>query len=146
MSINPVFIESNIQRTIQTAFIKHAHKVAVDAVYDVRRPSIETFNEMEKFCSENHVRFEIRMFDSQSLVEDREGIERLPAFQFYIFGEYEKTVYPTDAVSVLKHMVLDLDKKPKKSVPWTFAFPKLTLFTYKRASIVSARGPEYPLE
>lgn len=145
MSINPVFIESNIQRTIQNAFIKHAHKVAVDAVYDERRPSLETFNEMEKFCTENHVRFEIRKFDSDSLVEDREYIEKLPAFQFYILAEYEKTVYPSGAISVLKDMVLDLDKKPKKAVAWTFTFPKFTLFTRKRVPVVSAIASENSL-
>ena len=146
MSINPVFTENNIQRTIQNAFIKHAHKIAVDAVYDVRRPSIETFDEMKKFCTENHIRFEIRKFDSDALVEDREFIETLPAFQFYILAEYEKTVYPSGAISVLKDMILDLDKKPQKSVPWTFTFPKFSLFTRKRVPLVSAFAPKNSFE
>ena len=138
MSINPVFTENNTHRTIQNAFIKHAHKIAVDAVYDEKRPSLETFDEMKKFCIENYIRFEIRNFDSDALVEDREFIEKLPAFQLYILAEYEKTVYPEGAISVLKDMVMDLDKKPKKVTHWTFTFPKFSLFTRKRVPLASA--------
>jgi hypothetical protein len=146
MSINPVFTENNTHRILQAAFIKHAHKIAVDAVYDVRRPSIDVFDEMNKFCRENHIRFETRTFDSETLVEDREYIEKLPAFQFYIYGDYEKTVYPTGAISVLKDMVLDLNKKPPQSVPWKFTFPKFTLFIRKRVALASASAPKNSFE
>jgi hypothetical protein len=146
MSINPVFTENNTYRILQAAFIKHAHKIAVDAVYDARRPSIDTFDEMKKFCKENHIRFETRAFDSETLVEDREYIEKLPAFQFYIFGDYEKTVYPIGAISALKDMVLDLNKKPPQSVPWKFTFPKFTLFTRKSVPLASASAPKNSLE
>ena len=90
---------------------------------------------MRIFCKEHHIAYEFREFLPEPLEEDREHIERLPAFQIYIEGEYEKTAYPYDIIAVIKAIVVELDKKPPKPVRWTFQFPKIT-FTFRRKNRV----------
>jgi hypothetical protein len=143
MSINPVFTENTALRAQKSAFIKHAHKLTINGLYDWRKPvKEEVFDEMKIFCSENHIAFELREFQPEILVEDREYIERLPAFQIYIFDEYERTIYPTDAVSDLKEIVMNLDKKPPKPKRWVFKIPTFTLFIRKRVRVAASSAPE----
>lgn len=136
MAVNPIFTESHVQRTLDSAFVKHAHKLVVHGVYDWKKPiKEEVFDEMKAFCKQYHIIYEFREFLPEPLEEDREQIERLPAFQIYLEGEYEKTAYPYDLIAVIKAIVVDLDKKPPKATRWSFAFPKFT-FTFARKSHV----------
>ena len=140
MSVNPIFTENNVHRTQHSAFIKHAHKLVVHAVYDWKKPiKEEIFDEMRVFCTENHITHEFREFLPEPLEEDREFIVRLPAFQIYIEGEYEKTAYPDDFIAVIKAIVMGLDTKPlvPQPVRWTFAFPKIT-FTFRRKNRIAS--------
>ena len=131
MSINPIFAEN-------CAFIKHAHKLVVHGVYDWKKPvKEEVFDEVKRFCRENHIVFTIREFMPQNLSEDREEIEKLPAFQIYLESEYEKTSYPNDAVKSIIEILTALDTKPPKLFSWSFKMPSL-----KRRSIVSSVAPE----
>ena len=136
MAVNPIFTESHVQRSLDSAFVKHAHKLVIHGVYDWNKPlKEEVFDEMRIFCKEHHIAYEFREFLPEPLEEDREHIERLPAFQIYIEGEYEKTAYPYDIIAVIKAIVVELDKKPPKPVRWTFQFPKIT-FTFRRKNRV----------
>ena len=142
MSINPIFTESNVRCTQDSAFIKHAHKLAVHAVYDWKRPvKEEIFDEMRKFCKDKHIAHEFREFLPDAMEEDREHIERLPAFQIYLEGEYEKTAYPDNFISVINEFVMNLDKKAPKPVRWTFRLPKLPSLTLKRRSLATSVAP-----
>lgn len=145
MSINPIFTENHIHRTQHTAFIKHGHKLLVQIIYDWKKPiKEEVFDEMRAFCTEHHIAYGFREFLPEPLEEDREHIERLPAFQIYLENEYEKTAYPDDFIAVIKAIVMDLDKKPPKPVRWTFhlpTFPSLSVFTLKRRSIAASVAP-----
>lgn len=133
MSINPLFIEN-------CAFIKHAHKLLVHGVYDWNKPiKEEVFDEVKKFCRENHIVFTIREFTPQNLSEDREEIEKLPAFQIYLEGEYEKTSYPNDAVKSIIEILTALDKKPPAPFQWSFKMPTLN---FKRRRVISSVVPE----
>ena len=142
MSINPIFTENNVHRTQHSAFIKHAHRLAVHVVYDWKKPiKEEIFDEMRKLCTENHIAHEFREFMPEPLEEDRECIERLPAFQIYLEGEYEKTAYPDNFITVINEFVMNLDKKAPKPVRWTFRLPKLPSFTLKRRSLATSVAP-----
>lgn len=139
MSINPIFTESHVRCTLNSAFVKHAHKLAVHAVYDWKRPvKEEIFDEMRKFCKENHIAHEFREFLPDAMEEDREYIEQLPAFQIYLQGDYEKTAYPHNVIDVIKAIVMNLDTKPVKPSSWSFKFPKFT-FT-KPSRIATSHG------
>jgi hypothetical protein len=138
MSVNPIFTESHVQRTLHSAFIKHAHKLVVHSVYDWKRPvKEEVFDEVRIFCKEYHIRNELREFLPESLEEDRENIEKLPAFQIYVEGEYEKTAYPDNVIDILKKIVIDFDTKPPKPARWnfmfTFRFPRKNRITSHEA-------------
>ena len=142
MSINPIFTENSLHCKQHSAFIKHAHRLEVQAVYDWKKPiKEEIFDEMRIFCKENHILHEFREFLPEPLEEDREFIVRLPAFQIYLDGEYEKTAYLDDFIAVIKGIVMDLDKKPPeppeppKSVGWTF--PKFT-FMFRRKNRIAS--------
>ena len=138
MSINPIFTESNIQRILHSAFVKHAHRLVVHGVYDWKKPiKEEVFDEMRIFCKEHHIAHELREFLPEPLQEDREYIERLPAFQIYLEGEYQKTAYPNDVIDVIKRIITDLDTKPVKHSSWSFKFPKFQLFK-KRSRIATS--------
>ena len=139
MSVNPIFTENHVQRTLNSAFIKHAHKLMVQAVYDWKKPvKEEVFDKMRIFCTEHHIPYGFREFLPEPLQEDREYIERLPAFQIYLESEYEKTAYPDDLIDILIKIVMDLDTKPPKPVRWNFVIPKFTFrFFNKRSRIVS---------
>jgi hypothetical protein len=142
MSVNPIFTESHLQSRLNSAFIKHAHKLVVHAVYDWKRPvKEEVFDEMRVFCKEYHIHHELREFLPEPLEEDRENIVKLPAFQIYVEDEYEKTAYPDDFIAVITAIVVNLDQKPPKPVRWTFRLPTLPSFTLKRRSIAASVAP-----
>ena len=133
MLINPIFLEN-------TAFTKDAHKLLVHGVYDWKKPvKEEAFDEVKGFCKENHIVFTIREFMPQNIAEDREQIEKLPAFQIYLEGNYQKTAYPEDAVKSIREILTDLYMKPQ-SVGWTFPFPKFT-FTLRRKNRIISYEP-----
>jgi len=131
MSSNPIFTENHLYRQREALFVKYAHKLLVQAVYDWKKPvKEEVFDEIRIFCMERHIQYESRQFLSDALEEDREYIQKLPAFQIYLEGEYEKTAYTNDVINVIKEIVSNLDKKPSK--PWfrmpsfSLSLPKLT--------------------
>jgi hypothetical protein len=78
--------------------IKYASQLLVDGIYQEGKPiKEEIFHSVRIWCSENHVQFIIREFYG-GFEEDREMIERLPAFNIYFKNEYKKTFYPEDSV------------------------------------------------
>ena len=140
MSINPIFTESNIQSILHSAFVKHAHRLVVHGVYDWKKPvKEEVFDKMRIFCTEHHIAHELREVLPEPLEEDREYIERLPAFQIYLEGEYQKTAYPDNIIDVIKTIITDLDTKPAKPVRWNFMFrfPKFPVFN-KRGRLATS--------
>ena len=142
MSINPIFTESHVQRTQDSAFIKHAHKLMVHGVYNWKKPvKEEVFDEMRIFCKEYHIAHELREFLPEPLEEDREYIERLPAFQIYLDGEYQKTAYPDNIIDVIKTIITDLDTKPAKPVRWKFVIPKFTFRFFNKRSRIASSHP-----
>ena len=142
MSINPIFTESNIQRILHSAFVKHAHKLVVHGVYDWKKPvKEEVFDEMRIFCKEYHIAHELREFLPEPLEEDREYIEQLPAFQIYLEGEYQKTAYPHNIIDVIKTIITDLDMKPAKPVRWNFVIPKFTFRFFNKRSRIASSHP-----
>jgi hypothetical protein len=96
--LNPYIIEHLKQNEINAIMIKYASHLLVDGIYQEGKPVKEAvFDSVRIWCSENHVQFMIREFYG-GFEEDREMIERLPAFNIYFKNEYKKTFYPEDSV------------------------------------------------
>jgi hypothetical protein len=96
--INPYIIEHLKQNETNALMIKYASQLSVDGIYQQGKSvKVEIFNPVRIWCSKNHVQFMIREFYGE-FEEDREMIERLPAFNIYFKDEYEKTFYPEDSV------------------------------------------------
>lgn len=53
-----------------------------------------TLAEIRQMCEDQNIPFKIREYNSDKYEEDREEIERLPAFHLYVRGHHEKTFYP----------------------------------------------------
>ena len=110
--LNPYIIEHLKQNEINELMIKYASQLLVDGIYLEGKPiKEEIFHSVRIWCSENHVQFMIREFYG-GFDEDREMIERLPAFNIYFKDEYEKTFYLEDSVE--EEILKILPKKEKK--------------------------------
>ncbi len=68
---------------------------------------------VKKFCSEERVMFETRLYDSSKFRHDRDEIEKLPAFHIYIKDRYEKTFYPEGRPYQIidDHIILYLERQ-----------------------------------
>uniref|UniRef100_A0A6C0BJR8 Uncharacterized protein n=1 Tax=viral metagenome TaxID=1070528 RepID=A0A6C0BJR8_9ZZZZ len=110
--LNPYIIEHLKQNETNALMIKYASQLLVDGIYqEGKAVKEEVFDSVRIWCSENHVQFMIREFYG-GFDEDREMIERLPAFNIYFKDEYEKTFYPEDSVE--EEILKILPKKEKK--------------------------------
>lgn len=109
--LNPYIIEHLKQNETNALMIKYASQLLVDGIYqEGKSVKEEIFDSVRIWCSENHVQFMIREFYG-GFEEDREMIERLPAFNIYFRNEYEKTFYPEDSVE--KEILKILPQKEK---------------------------------
>jgi hypothetical protein len=54
------------------------------------------FRIVKAFCGDNHIGFQAREYNSYHILEDKEHIERLPAFQLYLDKSYYGVFYPED--------------------------------------------------
>jgi hypothetical protein len=112
--LNPYIIEHLKQNETNALMIKYASQLLVDGIYQEGKPvKEEIFDSVRIWCSENHVQFMIREFYG-GFDEDREMIERLPAFNIYFKNEYEKTFYPEDSVEEEILKILPQKENPKK--------------------------------
>ena len=68
--------------------------VTVTCVVDDLAEKDERILNMRKFCKEQRVNFQMRVFDSIKYSDDRDNIYRLPAFHITIKGTYNRTFYP----------------------------------------------------
>jgi hypothetical protein len=131
MTTNPFIEQSVLLGQERKLLIKHAHKFSVDALYNWGKPiKEEVFDMMRIFCAENHIQFEIRAYNSEVYVEDREEVTILPAYNIYIEDEFETTLYPNpDCATQLRALILK-QEKPRKKKPtpwfsWTFTVPTI---------------------
>ena len=112
--LNPYIIEHLKQNETNELMIKYASQLLVDGIYQEGKPvKEEIFDSVRIWCSENHVQFMIREFYG-GFEEDREMIERLPAFNIYFRNEYEKTFYPEDSVEKEILKILPQKENPNK--------------------------------
>ena len=144
MTTNPFIEQSVLLRQENKLLKKHSHKFSVDAIYQWGKPiKEEVFDMMRIFCAEHHIQFEIRPFNSEVYVEDREEVTALPAYNIYIENEYETTLYPNpDCATQLRMLILKEEKhrvRPVKKAwfSWTFTVPT---FRSKKQPLASS-GP-----
>jgi len=137
MTINPV-IENYVESSHYHILLKrYAHKFMITGVYHWSKPvREEQFDEARLYCRDHHITFKLEVFND-GIEEDREMIERLPAFHLYVDEEYELTFYPEQKVeSVVKDYItnhLDKRSKPKKK-SWVFTLPTISfpIFRFKK--------------
>jgi hypothetical protein len=131
MTTNPFIEQSVLLQKERSIIIKHGSKFTIKGVYDWDKPiNEEVFDMMRIFCNEHHIGFTLRPFDSSAYVEDREELTKLPAYQIYIYEEYEASLYPgPECVSQARCLLLKQEKQlPPKSKKWfSWKFPTLKL-------------------
>ena len=134
MTINPV-IENYVESSHYHILLKrYAHKFMITGVYHWSKPvREEQFDEALLYCRDHHITFKLEVFND-GIEEDREMIERLPAFHLYVDEEYELTFYPEQKVeSVVKDYITNhLDKRsnPKKK-SWVFTLPTISFPSFR---------------
>jgi len=136
MTTNP-FIESYVESSNYHVLLKrYAHKLMIVGVYHWSKPvREEQFDEARLYCRDHHITFKLEAFNN-GIEEDREMIERLPAFHLYVDGEYALTFYPEQilATVVKDYIITYLDKIPKPKAKWSFTLPTISFpnFRFKR--------------
>jgi hypothetical protein len=82
MLSNPVIeqLEKAEKEARERDAFRHTFSVVCVVAYTDQIPSLNAFHIVKKFCDENHVAFSCREYDAHRYYEDRDNIERLPAF------------------------------------------------------------------
>ena len=90
---NPVFEQAALERERTRGLNIMRHRLLVESLYDdlTPRPSPE-YEAVASLCKKVLVGHEIRPF-MRGIYEDREMVERFPAFHILRDGEWEMTVY-----------------------------------------------------
>jgi hypothetical protein len=142
MTTNPI-IENYVEDSKYHVLLKrYAHKFMIIGLYHWSKPvREEQFDEARLYCRDHHITFKLEAFND-GIEEDREMIERLPAFHLYVDEEYELSFYPeqTIAIVVKEYITKNLDKRSKPKKKWSFTLPKFSIpsFRFKR-SIASSK-------
>ena len=141
--LNPYIIEHLEQRKTNEKMIRYASQFKIEGIFQENRPFKDVFDSVQIWCSENHVPFEIRFFDSDIFWEDREMIERLPAFNIYFRDEYESTFYPEESVE--KHVLKIIDSlstklllKKKSSNGPAFSFSRFFFMKFGKKKLLTS--------
>jgi hypothetical protein len=107
--------EQRKQRNLNT----QRHKFSVHGLYMEGKSIQEKLYDVAQFyCKQNHIEFILRSF-FDGFVEDREYVERLPAFQVYYEDEYVRTFYKAEDVESILQEVIEGLKKEKKKNTWS---------------------------
>lgn len=113
MALNPLF---------DNRFLIGKYKVRITLVYDWGHDcNFAEYRPIKDFCEKNNISFGARGFDTYRYFEDREYVQKLPAFQVYVLEEYERTIYPgADSLQELQAVILGVkvleaeDKRRRK--------------------------------
>lgn len=90
---NPVFEQAALERERTRGLNIMRHRLLVESLYDDERPrSSPEYEAVASLCKKVVVGHEIRPF-MRGVYEDREMVERFPAFHILLDGEWEMTVY-----------------------------------------------------
>jgi hypothetical protein len=119
--LNP-YIEGHLHELDKKANLDtRRHKFSVHGLYMWGKPiKEEAYDSAKKYCKQNHIEFVLRDFFN-GMPEDREMVERLPAFHVYYEEEYMKTFYEGDEVESILQEIIENIKSEKKNT-WTNAF------------------------
>jgi len=90
---NPVFEQAALERERVRGLNMMRHRLLVESLYNdlTPRPSPE-YEKVATLCKRVGVGLEVRPF-MRGVYEDREIVERLPAFHILLDDEWEMTVY-----------------------------------------------------
>jgi hypothetical protein len=142
--LNPYIIEHLEQQKTNGKMIQYASQFKIEGIFQENRPfKDELFNPVRVWCYENHMPFEIRLFDSEVFWEDREMIERLPAFNIYFRDEYESTFYPEESVEKNVLKIIDslstkrLLKKKTLNKP-AFSFSRFLFIKFGKKKLLTS--------
>ena len=90
---NPVFEQAALERERTRGLNIMRHRLLVESLYDDERPRLSPeYEAVASLCKKVVVGHEIRPF-MRGVYEDREMVERFPAFHILLDGEWEMTVY-----------------------------------------------------
>ena len=119
--LNP-YIEGRLHELDKKANLDtRRHKFSVHGLYMVGKPiKEEAYDSAKKYCKENHIEFILRDFFN-GMPEDREIVERLPAFHVYYEEEYMKTFYEGNELESILQEIIEITKaeKANNKISWT---------------------------
>ena len=124
---NPIVdtLESSEKERKEKEAFRHEFMVTmvVETVEDVQK--FAAFHLVKKFCSENHVAFSTRDYDSKKYEDDRENIVHLPAFHLSVRSNRNllDTFYPRDnPIQKIQDEILqyhkEIERKRQKKEAW----------------------------
>jgi hypothetical protein len=113
--LNP-YIEGHLHELDKKANLDtRRHKFSVHGLYMWGKPiKEEAYDSAKQYCKQNHIEFVLRDF-YEGTFEDRECVERLPAFHVYYEEEYMKTFYNGDEVESILQEIIEEIKAEKKN-------------------------------
>lgn len=115
-NINP-YIEASIAETKkQDNLNTRRHKFSVHGIY-IWGKSIkeEAYDSARIYCKQNHIEFIMRDF-FDGFIEDREIVERIPAFHIYYEGEYKRTFYKGNELEdILQELIEEMKENKRDS-------------------------------
>ena len=119
---NPLINEHIKSRQQDSQLVRVAHKLEIEGIYPSgKRPHEPAYEPIRAFCSEHHIEFTLREFNSAAFVQDREGITRLPAFHIYYKDEYETSFYEGEDPNLFIQDILD-EERGRKRKAWYWRF------------------------
>ena len=139
VATNPYIIQHLDYRQQEKEINLAGHHLEVEGVYAEGKLDERIFDPVRIFCHEHRLDFGFRVFNSAAFIQDREYIEKLPAFHIYYKDEYEKSFYPGDdpALQIQEMLRAIKDYEKPRKIRW-FSLPKLTWKWPKKSRVVSS--------
>jgi hypothetical protein len=130
---NPILEAADRARML----ISHRFKLSFEALYSWEKPlREEIFDKIRIYCHQNSMNFMIRPFNN-TVEEDRDAVEKLPAVQVYYEDIWQTTFYLDNDFEISLFRFLAKIEAPKKSA-W-FTIPSFSLpFKRKRMILTSS--------
>ena len=118
---NPYIEALTEEQRKQSNLNTRRHKFSVHALYMWEKPIREEFYDKARtYCKQNHIEFVLREFYT-GMPEDREYVERLPAFHIYYEEEWVMTFYNGNELESHLQQIIEEVKIEKRKVPWNLS-------------------------
>ena len=142
---NPVFEEAALERERVRTLNLMRHRLLVESLYDEHRPRPNPeYEKVAALCKRMVVTHEVRPF-MQGVYDDRERVERFPAFHILLDDEWEMTVYTAADVEDGLYSITGMSHLKRTASPpsfWTSLFARIVgrPKTRRRVRVLGSEG------